>query len=385
MQSNPCALLPRWWWNCVSAPSPSAPPCLRSPHRCGRAQQPARCGRGRPLSLRAQQGPALAAFVGLADAGAATGWPPRAERGLKQRRRARRWTSRRCGRLLAVPEGRLSPARRPVWPRRLVRCDSHSRCRVSVTCGHAWQEWMKATPSRRPDIFPEFKPLKPQLPQPMPGDPEVPNDEEEADEKRQKVRQRAGCGARAQAVIQRPVTRSGLVAFCPVRAAHTAATRDFFAAWGAARQEGPRQGEPGRPGTARKRKAREARGARGAVDLPEALWGAGVCRHVLMQRLRWLVTPFLSVEQLQPVCSVASPGPALVRPCGFLWPLRARPAHNSAGRDVSAGCRACGLHESNVRTTCALSAFNSAVFSSSCFCNAVTAVWRKSERQDQRE
>ena len=51
-----------------------------------------------------------------------------------------------------------------------------------------WQEWMKATPSRRPDIFPEFKPLKPQLPQPMPGDPEVPNDEEEADEKRQKVR-----------------------------------------------------------------------------------------------------------------------------------------------------------------------------------------------------
>ena len=74
---------------------------------------------------------------------------------------------------------------------------------------------MKATPSRRPDIFPEFKPLKPQLPQPMPGDPEVPNDEEEADEKRQKVRQRAGCGARAQAVIQRPVASSGRVAFCP--------------------------------------------------------------------------------------------------------------------------------------------------------------------------
>lgn len=52
---------------------------------------------------------------------------------------------------------------------------------------------MKATPSRRPDIFPEFKPLKPQLPQPMPGDPEVPNDEEEAEEKRQKV----GCCHRA--------------------------------------------------------------------------------------------------------------------------------------------------------------------------------------------
>lgn len=38
---------------------------------------------------------------------------------------------------------------------------------------------MKANPSRRPDIFPEFKPMKPPLPQPMPGDPEQPDDEEE--------------------------------------------------------------------------------------------------------------------------------------------------------------------------------------------------------------
>lgn len=38
---------------------------------------------------------------------------------------------------------------------------------------------MKANPSRRPDIFPEFKPMKPPLPQKMPGDPEQPDDEEE--------------------------------------------------------------------------------------------------------------------------------------------------------------------------------------------------------------
>lgn len=75
--------------------------------------------------------------------------------------------------------------------------DSHANTHMTVSlllpCG---QEWMKATPSRRPDIFPEFKPLKPQLPQPMPGDPEVPNDEEEADEKRQKVRVAARSGGR---------------------------------------------------------------------------------------------------------------------------------------------------------------------------------------------
>lgn len=41
------------------------------------------------------------------------------------------------------------------------------------------QEWVKANPSRRPDIFPEFKPMKPPLPQKMPGDPEQPDDEEE--------------------------------------------------------------------------------------------------------------------------------------------------------------------------------------------------------------
>ena len=85
---------------------------------------------------------------------------------------------------------------------------------------------MKATPSRRPDIFPEFKPLKPQLPQPMPGDPEMPNDEEEEEEKRKKVRLEQRCvrcwGAPPDA---RPLS-----------------------AWGAAGEgEGPGQeGEPGR-------------------------------------------------------------------------------------------------------------------------------------------
>jgi len=41
------------------------------------------------------------------------------------------------------------------------------------------QEWMKPGPSRRPDIFPDFQPMKPALPQPMPGDPEEPEEMEE--------------------------------------------------------------------------------------------------------------------------------------------------------------------------------------------------------------
>jgi len=41
------------------------------------------------------------------------------------------------------------------------------------------QEWLKPGPSRRPDIFPEFTPIKPPLPQPMPGDPEEPEEDED--------------------------------------------------------------------------------------------------------------------------------------------------------------------------------------------------------------
>eukprot|EP00232_Nephroselmis_pyriformis_P020947 CAMPEP_0182868090 /NCGR_PEP_ID=MMETSP0034_2-20130328/9110_1 /TAXON_ID=156128 /ORGANISM="Nephroselmis pyriformis, Strain CCMP717" /LENGTH=141 /DNA_ID=CAMNT_0025000479 /DNA_START=32 /DNA_END=454 /DNA_ORIENTATION=+ len=47
------------------------------------------------------------------------------------------------------------------------------------------QEWMKPNPSRRPDVFPEFKPIDP-VPEfrPMPGDPEVPDDEEKEEEEK---------------------------------------------------------------------------------------------------------------------------------------------------------------------------------------------------------
>ena len=222
------------WQHCELSPSPSRAPCLRSLlHRLrrGHAPQLARCARGRPLRLRRvdpQQGPARAAAVGPADAAAACTWPLRVAPDLRLRRRARRWTSRRCGRSFAVPEGRLSAEHSPVWRRRDTCCDSHSRRCVPATCCHACQEWMKATPSRRPDIFPEFKPLKPQLPQPMPGDPEVPNDEEEADEKRQKVRQQPGCGARPKAGHDRDPARERAWSqtLSPVRAAPVAPCAD---------------------------------------------------------------------------------------------------------------------------------------------------------------
>ena len=50
---------------------------------------------------------------------------------------------------------------------------------VCGSMGSFEQEWLKPGPSRRPDIFPEFTPIKPPLPQPMPGDPEEPEEDED--------------------------------------------------------------------------------------------------------------------------------------------------------------------------------------------------------------
>ncbi len=38
---------------------------------------------------------------------------------------------------------------------------------------HFAEEWIQPPPSRRPDIFPEFDPMKPILPPKPPGDPEI--------------------------------------------------------------------------------------------------------------------------------------------------------------------------------------------------------------------
>jgi hypothetical protein len=43
-------------------------------------------------------------------------------------------------------------------------------------CMHA-QEWITPQPSRRPDIFPEFDKQATPMPKPMPGDPELPDEE----------------------------------------------------------------------------------------------------------------------------------------------------------------------------------------------------------------
>merc|ERR1712032_440854 len=46
------------------------------------------------------------------------------------------------------------------------------------------EEWTKPPPSRRPDIFPEFKPIKTPMPKPMPGDPEEQDEEDEEDKEK---------------------------------------------------------------------------------------------------------------------------------------------------------------------------------------------------------
>lgn len=50
---------------------------------------------------------------------------------------------------------------------------------------HRLQEWEAPAPSKRPDIFPEFdKPERVFLPKPLPGDPEMPDEESEEAKKR---------------------------------------------------------------------------------------------------------------------------------------------------------------------------------------------------------
>ena len=46
------------------------------------------------------------------------------------------------------------------------------------------EEYVRAVPSRRPDIFPDLKEPKQPMPKPMPGDPEVPDEEEEEEERK---------------------------------------------------------------------------------------------------------------------------------------------------------------------------------------------------------
>lgn len=48
------------------------------------------------------------------------------------------------------------------------------------------QEWITPQPSRRPDIFPEFEKLETPLPKPLPGDPELPDEEEQEEEEKKK-------------------------------------------------------------------------------------------------------------------------------------------------------------------------------------------------------
>ena len=60
---------------------------------------------------------------------------------------------------------------------------------------------MKANPSRRPDIFPDFKPQKTQLPKPLPGDPEVPDDEGTFEKERKR------CAAELQPFCQASMSR----------------------------------------------------------------------------------------------------------------------------------------------------------------------------------
>ena len=47
------------------------------------------------------------------------------------------------------------------------------------------EEYVRAVPSRRPDIFPDLQEIKQPMPNPLPGDPEMPDEEEEEQERKE--------------------------------------------------------------------------------------------------------------------------------------------------------------------------------------------------------
>ena len=124
----------------------------------------------------------------------------------------------------ALPAGAASAPAMPASRRSRRAADARTLARAVRPSSAGSQEWVKANPSRRPDIFPEFKPMKPALPQPMPGDPEVPDDEEEDEKnkKKKKARRLAAHAPPRQAAADERLRASADAARC--------------AAWGAAGQ-----------------------------------------------------------------------------------------------------------------------------------------------------
>mmetsp|Transcript_2268 Transcript_2268/g.3749 ORF Transcript_2268/g.3749 Transcript_2268/m.3749 type:complete len:162 (-) Transcript_2268:745-1230(-) len=98
--------------------------------------------------------------------------------------RIRTVSSRACS---VFPAACSQPASHSLVERRRRRAQG---CVVAATEEQrspldAPQEWEVPQPSRRPDIFPEFEKMdKVFLPKPLPGDPEMPDEEDEESRKR---------------------------------------------------------------------------------------------------------------------------------------------------------------------------------------------------------
>ncbi len=80
-------------------------------------------------------------------------------------------------------DGRYRVHRTPIGACDAASGEGRAR-RPTGMCMHS-QEWEAPQPSRRPDIFPEFDKINPViLPKPLPGDPEMPDEELEESVKR---------------------------------------------------------------------------------------------------------------------------------------------------------------------------------------------------------
>ncbi|KAI8469919.1 MAG: hypothetical protein J3K34DRAFT_469608 [Monoraphidium minutum] len=83
--------------------------------------------------------------------------------------------------IAAAPRRQPAPRRAPL----LTVAASQPDTEEARSPSDAPQEWEAPQPSRRPDIFPEFEKMERVfLPKPLPGDPEMPDEESEEAAKR---------------------------------------------------------------------------------------------------------------------------------------------------------------------------------------------------------
>ena len=126
------------------------------------------------------------------------------------------------------------------------------------------EEYVRAVPSRRPDIFPDLKEPKTPMPRPMPGDPEMPDEEEEEKERKENPGEPGTCDVREWGMISIVLMRG----------------TDEPLVWIRRREAGRRRGRGGEEEEGEEEEEEGRRGGRGKVERRTPL---NCVRHVMLR------------------------------------------------------------------------------------------------------